>query len=512
MAELLTRLRTQVVDWFTNTEPRKKWLTIGGLATLILTVAILMFVMTRTQYAVLYRGISTEEAAQVSAKLDELGIRYQVKDNASSIFVDENAIDKARMELSVAGLISDSGFSYEDVISQLNFTQTTEEKNRLFLLAQQNEIAQALKNLDGVEDARVILNVKATSSFLNLEEDVSSASVTLRLKPNRTVNEQQINGMVNFITTSVKGLTPEKVTIIDQTGKQLNRTGDDTDVGTSSTQDELKVAVENRLDKNIAEFLAQMYGPDNVQVKSSVKLDFDKQVTDVVQFTTPVEGATEGLVRSMNTIKENVVNNASGGVAGTDTNTAEVPNFPTGSSGQSDYSKSQEILNYELNELRQTITKAEGQIVDVSFSVIINKKALVDETLTEEHKQEVINLVSAASGLENTKNVVVVAKDFYEAPEVPLGEQPATLFNIPIWVYFVILGMVALTAGIVFLMIRRKASSLKVAQEIIEEQEELEEINTDFQDKSSPKYQIEKFVDSRPEAVAQLLRSWLNED
>ncbi len=512
MAELVSRLRTQLLDWFNNTEPRKKWMIIGAIAITLIVALIMFLAISRTQYAILYRGLSQEEASQVSTKLDELQIKYQIQDNTSTILVDEKMIDKARMELSVAGLVTDSGFSYEDILSQLTFTQTTEEKNRLFLLAQQTDLAMALKSLDSVENAKVMLNVKASSSFLNLEEDVSSASVVLHLKPNKTLNEQQVMGMVNIITTSVKGLTPEKITIIDQTGKQLNRIDDDSNVGASSTQDELKVTVENRLDKNIGDFLAQIYGPDNVQVKSSVKLDFDKQVTNVVQFSTPVEGATEGLVRSVNSLKENVVNNTSGGVAGTDTNTAEVPNFPTGSNGASDYNKSQEILNYELNELEQTITKAEGQITNISVSVIVNKKALVDEVLTEEHKQEVINLVSAAAGFENTKNVVVVAQDFFQAPEVPLGEAPATLFNIPIWVYFVILGMVAVTALVVFLMIRRKSQSLKVAQEIIEEQEELEEINTDFQDKSSPKYQIEKFIDSRPEAVAQLLRSWLNDD
>lgn len=512
MAEIISRLRTQLVDWFNTTEPQKKWLIISGIFLTLMVAIILFLVFSRTNYVVLYRGLSQEEASQITTKLDELAIRYDIKDNTSTILVDETMLDRARMELSVAGLITDAGFSYEDVLKNLTFTQTTEEKNRLFLLAQQTELSLALKSLDGVEDAKVILNVKASSSFLNLEEDVSSASVVLRLKPNKQLNEQQVMGMVNMITTSVKGLTAEKITVIDQTGRQLNVSGKDNGVGSSSSQDDLKVSVESRLDSNIIDFLAQIYGPDNIQVKSSVKLDFDKEVTNVIQFTTPVEGATDGLLRSMNSLKENVVNNTAGGVAGTDTNTTEVPNFPTGSNGASDYTKSQEILNYELNELQRTITKAEGQITNISVSVIINKKALVDQTLTEEHKSEVISLVSAAAGFDNTKNVVVVAQDFYEVPEVALGEAPALLFNIPIWVYLVVLGMVALTAVIVFLMIRRKAQSLKVAQEIIQEQEELEEINTDFQDKSSPKYQIEKFIDSQPEAVAQLLRSWLNDD
>ncbi len=34
----------------------------------------------------------------------------------------------------------------------------------------------------------------------------------------------------------------------------------------------------------------------------------------------------------------------------------------------------------------------------------------------------------------------------------------------------------------------------------------------EFSDKSAARVQIEKFVDENPEAVAQLLRNWLNED
>ncbi len=512
MAELIARLRTQVMDWYGSLDKRMRWVFIGGGIAFIIIVALAIMLVTRPKYVVLNRNLDLQKAGEITTKLDELGIAYKTEDNTSTILVEEKSIDKARMDLTLSGLTSSEGFSWDDVWSQITFTQTTEEKNRMFLLAQQTEIADSLRTLQNVEAASVILNVKATSSFLNLEEDVSSASVRLTVRGGKTLSDEQVQGIVNYITSAVKGLTADKITVIDQTGAQLNQTGTDSEVGFSNRQDELKVTVENRLDKNIAEFLGEIYGPDNVLVKANVKLDFDKEVTNIVQFTTPIEGATEGLLRSMNTLKENVVNGAAGGAAGTDTNTAETPNFPTSTDGNSDYTKSQEILNYELNELQKTITKAEGQITNVSVAIIINQKVLVDEILTEEHKTEVMQLVAAATGVADTKGVTVVAKNFYVEPEIPLGPKPFAIFNVPVWVFGVILGIVAVAGLVTFIMIRRRASSLKVAQEIIEEQEELEEINTEFQDKSSPKYQIEKFIDSKPEAVAQLLRSWLNED
>lgn len=43
----------------------------------------------------------------------------------------------------------------------------------------------------------------------------------LQLKPGVTLTNQQINGITNFVSKSVEGLSPDKVTIIDGNGKVL---------------------------------------------------------------------------------------------------------------------------------------------------------------------------------------------------------------------------------------------------------------------------------------------------
>ncbi len=86
------------------------------------------------------------------------------------------------------------------------------------------------------------------------------------------------------------------------------------------------------------------------------------------------------------------------------------------------------------------------------------------------------------------------------------------MLGLPLWLIGALIAFVSVTGAITYFMIKKRSNQFKAAQEVIKEQEELEEIATDFQDKSSPKYQIEKFIDAKPDAVAQLLRSWLNED
>lgn len=512
MSELFKRITEPITNWVKGLDNNKKMM-YGAAGVVFLVVLIsLLFIATRTNYVVLSRGVSVQNAAEITAKLDELGIIWKTEDNSTTVLVDETQVDKARMGLTMSGVTTGDGFTYDDVWDKLTFTQTTQEKNRMFLIAQQTSIANALKTLDGIEDAIVMLSVKETSSFLNIEDDVSTASIQVRTKAGLVLQESQVQGIVNYVATAVKGLAKENITIIDQTGAQLNNTDQDTEWSHSNSQADLKAQVEAKLDKNLSDFLAQVYGKSNVKVKSSVKLDFDSEETSIIQFTTPVEGASDGLIRSMSSLKENVVPSSDGGVAGTETNTTDTPTFPTSDSGSSAYTKSQETLNYELNEVQQRIEKAKGQIKTISIAVILNKSSLVDQELTDEHKQQVIQVVSAAAGFDDTKYVEVLAADFVEETLVPLPSGALTLFNIPLWVFGVILVFFILSGVVTMVLIKRRANSLKAAQEIIEEQEELEEISLDFQDRSSPKYQIEKFIDSKPDAVANLLRSWLNDD
>ncbi len=517
MAEAIRNFGRRITTWFLGLEKRKQYIYVGALIGIILLVSLLVFFLTRTEYVTLSRGLSTEKAAEISNKLDELNITWRAEDNSSTILVPKKDIDVARMQLSISGVTTERGFTFEDVMNRLTFTQTAAEKNKMFLQYTVSEIENALRTIESVKDVVVIVNVKESSSFLNIEEELSSASVKLVLSPGKTLSPESVTGIENFVMNAVKGLTAEKITIIDQTGVRLNSTAADRDFASSSNQDALKVEIEQRLDKTLVDFLGTMYGADNVNVKTNVKLDFDEQSTNIIKFSTPVEGQTEGLVRSMSAIKEKVADKGNSGVPGTDSNTTETPQYPTTDAAKSDYSKTQETLNYELNEIQQSIVKARGQISDLSIAIVINSNLLENNQLSETDRLELTNLVTAAAGVEDTKLVKVSAMPFHEEEVIPVTASTGLVFGLPLGLIIVIaVVVVILIVGVVvFIILRRRKAAAEAeaaAEAAAEEQRELDEIETETQDRSSPKYQIEKFVDSQPEAVAQLLRSWLNED
>ncbi|NMA66187.1 MAG: flagellar M-ring protein FliF, partial [Clostridiaceae bacterium] len=322
------------------------------------------------------------------------------------------------------------------------------------------------------------------------------------------------DGIVMLVANAVKDLDPSDVSVIDNKGLVLNKVQDDSTFS-ASTQLNLQQQVQGELKNTLTQFLSTVYGMDNVAVMVNVKLDFDSEVTDMQQFSPPIEGEESGLVRSMTDLKEQVINQPQGGVPGAQENIGNPPEYPEGEGDVSQYDKANQTINYELNEINKKIIKAQGQIKDITVAVLINQRALVNQDLTEDHKEEIINLVSACTGLD-TKVVEVMASDFDTGKADELSDEKgigSLLGDVPMWAIGVLIALALGSVGLVVYRIRERDKRSKMDPDDIGVIEDtVEEIDLEVGDKSNYKKQIERFVEKNPEAAAQLLRSWLDED
>lgn len=521
MGEFIEKLRRQVMDFVAGLSTRMKILIAAGGAALIIMIAVLVFMFTRVEYVLLAQDVTLEQAASITAKLDELGVRWKDERDTSQILVDKNELSKARMALAVDGLMSEKNFNWTDVFANSSLTMTSEEKNKMYLIAQASTLSSSLESINGIENAIVNLYIPNDSNYLITDGVESKASVILKLQDGTTLSEKQVNGIVMVLVNSVKGLVPERVSIVDNNGNELNKSGQNTEDFAMETQFDMKTAVEDRLNTRLHEMLATLYGKDNVQVMTAVKLDFDSVTTVSKVFSAPVEGETNGMLRSVTEISEEVVNGTSAsGAPGTDTNTETTNYNESVTNTTNNIKNSSQTLNYELNEINTQMTKAKGQIADVTVGIIINTDALVDNTLSEQHRTELTTLVNSALGLD-TKKVSVSAMKFADpnADMAVVSNLDQTSQGVPLWAIGAGVAAVAVAGGAFYVISgnRRKAAQAAAdeaarAAALAQEQKELEEIQLELEDKSSPKYQIEKFIESNPEAVAQLLRNWLNEE
>jgi len=492
------------------------WLAVGGLF-VVIVVGIILF-LSRPQYVALQTGLEYDEMSAITTALTAQGITY--KEEPEVIYVDMDDLVKAKMVMATDTTISIPDYGWANVFADTSLTMTTEVREAQFNLATANTLAQGLESLQGVNKAQVILQILPESNFALSKPTESRASVILELASGFSFSQQQVTGIENLILTSVENLKKENITITDQTGLPLNGLSVETEAFLASTNYDQKLKVEATLDSKMTELLGVAFGMNNVKVISNATLNFDDNTTESTTYAPPVEGEVTGMIRSIQEIQETVNSgDTAEGVPGTDTN-GETTDYPTGTNSSSSASNTSKLVNYEMNTIHNVVTAAKGTITDMSFAVMLNTTALPDETLSDELRQEIVNLITNAAGVE-TRSVQVTTLPFTDnlyGGELYTSDEELISPGIPLWLVGLIVGVIALVVVVIFVLNRRRTTKDQEAEiariqaeEEAKRQEELEEIRTDVEDKSSPKYQIEKFIDAKPESVAALLRSWMSE-
>jgi len=516
MGDSINKIKNQLNEYIQSLDKKQKLKISIGSFFLILSLSLAILYLTKPKFVPVYNNLSLQEAGAITSKLDEMGIPWRDGNAGTSILVPSDQLNKARMNLAIEGY-PETGITWEDALNDSSFTMTNEERRIKYLRAEMNSLARTIEEINGVNSARVHLTVPDNSNFLLDNYNYSKASIFVSLKPGFKLSQQQVNGIVMLVANAVEGLNPENVSVHDDSGSVLNNSSQNTDNYAPNNQIELQQAMKSKLEENLIKLLSRIYGNGNVDVMVNVELDFNKEVTDITQYSPPIEGETSGLIRSFSELREQVLNDAEGGPPGTDSNSQDITEYEEITNNGSRFEKENKNVNYELNEIRTSISKAPGQVKNITIAVILNSQNLVNGELTESHKQELINLVSAAAGLE-TKVVEVMAREFSSGSQDQLlsitSEEESFLNNYALY-GIGILSLLIIIGGI-FAVIRIRNKKNSVA-EILENSSsktvsDVEEIDLEFQDKSSYKSQITKFIDKKPDAVAQLLRTWLNED
>jgi len=502
---------------------KKQKIVVGALAvSLVVIMTALIIYFTRPNYVTLYRDIDLKTASDVTGQLEELNIPYRLNQD-NSISVPDTYINKAKIDLAGAGL-PEATFDYNDLINQNSMFMSDDEKNQARNYALQNEISKVIQSIPGVKKAFVNLSIPKTQDFILQENKVDAkASVFLSLDEKASLDQTSIQGITMLVANSVEGLKPENVTVHGPTGQVLNE--DNTDMNnnlTSQTNIELQNKVKLDVEKSLNNFLAPIYGYGNVSVMASVKLNFDTDNTQSKSFAPPIEGETDGLVRSLQENIEKVENSQEAvGNPGVDANAEdEIVDYATldPNALNSNYDKNEKIVNYELNEIVKTVEKAKGQIENLTVAVVLNKDSLEGGELTEEQKTEIESLINAATGLE-TKSVEIYAQSFNQDIQNALSDT-AGQEAIPLWMW-IAFGVIALIPilgiGIYMIMKRRKEKkkaneeSMEIPQESTISKEAVEQIELEIKE-SGRKKSIESLIDTNPEIVTQLLKTWLDEE
>jgi flagellar M-ring protein FliF len=366
-------------------------LTVGALA----TISLLIWLMGTPKYELLYARLNEQDRSEIIAKLDELKVPYRTSvtggiEVPNALSVRANLLKEGIPHGGVVGweIFDKNSFSTTDFTNQINRQR-----------AIAGELTRTLQQLDGILDAKILLNMPDQSEYVFADDKpVGTASVQLQLRSPGVLSETQVEAILNLVCTST-GLKTDNVTIIDNFANDLtaelrpkrgSKYGMGGATGANGAADTLtaKLEYETTVEKRIESMLSKVFGFNKAVVRVSADLDLDYQELKSETY------ADKGTPRSEQEKTETYegTGSSANGIPGTDSN---ITQYKATDSGTTNYKaeKTERTTNYEISKVEEFRVAAPGKVKRLTVGV------WVDGNLVAGIKQKVYNTVKDSVGI-----------------------------------------------------------------------------------------------------------------
>ena len=384
----------------------------------------LMIQMTTPTMVPLFTDLSVEDSSAIVKDLERQAIAYELQNDGAIVLVSKDKVARLRMKLAEGGLPKGGGVGYEifDKTEALGATSFIQNINHLRAL--EGELARTIRSIDRVEAARVHLVLPDRPLF---SRDKLEATASIVLKVRGTLEPQQVRAIRHLVATAVNGMKPERVSVIDETGKLL-ADGAAAD-NAEGNADERKSAFESRLRNQVEAIVSSVVGPGHARVQLTADFDLNR-ITE----TTDKFDPDSRVLRSSQTREEQSSTN-DGKDSGQVSVGSELPgsNKPAegGTGSREQNKKTEEIVNYEISHTTKTEVIEAGRIKRVSAAVLVDgnytkndKGEMVYAPRPKEEIDRIAALVRSAIGFDAKRGdqVEVVNLRFAETAPVSVGE------------------------------------------------------------------------------------------
>ena len=528
MNERLNKLKTDSTAFWTSRSKKQKGTIIGSAVAIILVAAALTFFLTRTTYVPLFTDLTLEEAAQVKTSLDALAVDYELAGGGTSINVPAEQLESLKLQMASEGVPSGAGNGYSTFWNNAGFGMTDNEFDVLQLSAMQTELATLIRQIEGVNNANVMLALPETGVFLQDTTQEPTATVILQTALGHQFSEDQIKTLYNLVAMSVPNLKPENIVITNQYSEDFSLSDTNSSASIVADQMAIKEKIEKDLQRQVQSLLGSLMGAGKVVVSVTTDIDFSQENRKEDLLEPVNEENMEGIIISAQNISETYTGTgaAATGEPEADTTTDNFTTYNEGAFGDGEYERVEEQLNYGVNEIHREISESPYKIRDLGIQVVVepptpDDQASMPDGLTADIEAMLGTIVrttldkSAVGQLTEEQVGDKIVVSVQQLQGMPTAEEQTTPV-IPWWAY-VIAGilLVAIILLIVYILRARKKKQLAEEQALLEAQEELvvEEIPTEDDNEATVRRkQLEKLAKEKPEEFAKLLRTWISED
>ena len=404
------------------------------LASLTAVAAVILYIsMQKPEMTTLYSSVSESEKSKIIASLQNMGIEIQVDPVTGDLLVPANVYHQARISLAAQGLPEFSGGGFDSLENMpLGISRSVEGMK--LRQAQEAELGRSVAEISSIQSARVHLAIPEKSVFVR-DQTPPTASVFVNLKNGRKLNQTQVVAITNLVSSSVPGLSPSNVSIIDQFGNLLSNSPDDPDQALADSQLEYRMRLENIYRNRIQSLVTPIVGSGNINAQVNLEIDFTRKEVSQ-EIVDPDTIAIRSEQNSLNvTAKKDAV-----GITGAISN--EPPQEATvnqeqnqaglalsSNENQEDQEKfetksSTDLKNYEVSKTYETVKNPSNLITRIDAALLIRDRKVINPDTGEETFEpvapevitQVENLVKSALGIkpERGDTLTVTSQPFVE--------------------------------------------------------------------------------------------------
>ncbi|MCL0075026.1 flagellar M-ring protein FliF [Thermodesulfovibrionales bacterium] len=377
----------------------QKKIALGSVAILSLVIVIGIILWSqRIDYQILYANLAPEDAGRVIAQLREMNVPHRV--GADAIFVPRDRVHGIRLDLAAQGIPQGvAGFELFDE-AQIGVTAFVQRVN--YIRALQGELARTLRQFREIRQARVHIVIPERTIFAAREKE-ATASVIVELEPGQVLGHRQIGAISHLVSSSVEGLQPRNVAIVDTLGNLLSGlVGEDVIVDAGLLEHQR--AVNRGYEDRIRDMMEGIVGRGNVLVRVAANINFTE-----IEKTEEIFDPDAIAVRREQRVQEEDRRMAPAGIPGVLAN--EPGQIPLAAAGMPALSQRQsEDIFFEVSRSVSRVMQPRGAVESISVAVVVNG------THREENGERVFVPRSAAE-LEMYRGLIKAAIGYDEARE-----------------------------------------------------------------------------------------------
>jgi flagellar M-ring protein FliF len=494
-----------------NMTPRGRMMLGGSVVGTIVLTFLLMQMAGKPSYDTVAAGLNPADTGKLTAALDAKGISYKISNNGTALQVQADQMSDAKIALAEKGLPGQTQPGYE-LFDKQKLGSSDFQQQVTYQRALEGELARTIGQVDGIQGAQVQLVLPQEELFAN-EESPAKAAVLLSGSADG-VDPSAIRGVANLVSSSVKGLKPDNVTITDASGKMLWPNGNGDGDLTANAKQVAEARYNRELEATLGAMLAQSIGVGKSVVRVSSDLNVDRATKDQLVYgkkAVPIssESETEGL------------KGGAGGSAGASGAAANIPSYAAGgaSGGNSNYDRKSKKTEWAVDKTVTRTIVAPGQVNRLNVAL------MVDASVPAAQLASLKSAVASAAGINPDRGDVlsVSAVKFAKQPAPPAAAAPSAMSK---YIGYAKWGALALAlAAFLFFMTRhlkrreredladpvwlrelttpRPLAALEASANAIAIDEPEHEIKL---------RQVREAAQNQPDRIAQQVRAWMHDE